>query len=225
MPGHLKIKYYDVMVLYAEADRADATIFLRHLCNDIHLKDGSLIEAVLYDGQELSVLSGLKLEQLDMAFSRCSFTFLYLTKHFVEDFWCRISLGSLLMRTMYDQEKNWRVVPVYTMRMSLCDFIIPSGINVLNGIIYYDNDEVYRKSVASLIEKTVSERKLKDLRLIEKRKDWIDNHTDLSQERSLNDVSNDDLPSLDRLEMAEPQQSKNSYIALPDKVQLFGHYC
>ena len=212
MPNHLKVGYCDAMILYAEADREEATAFLNHLRNDIRLENGETIKAVLYDGPELLGLSGLKLEQLDKAFGRCSYTFVYLTKNLVNDVWCKISQESMLMRTVYDQDEKWRVVPVYTMRRIDYDFKIPFGINALNGIRYYDPDEFYRKGVASLIEKTVPERIRKERRIEQKRRDWEEIHgpchTDLSQERSPTDVSNDDLLKMDRLTMVQPQQSK-----------------
>ena len=216
MPNHLKVGYYDAMILYAEADREEATTFLNHLRN-IRLENGETIKAVLYDGPELLGLSGLKLEQLDKAFGRCSYTFVYLTKPLVKDVWCKISQESMLMRTVYDKDKQcekWRVVPVYTMRRVEYDFKIPFGINALNGIRYYDPDEFYRKGVVSLIEKTVPERIRKKRRLEQKRRDWVEIHvpchTDLSQECSPLDVSNDDFLTLDRSTMVQPQESKYS---------------
>ena len=87
---------------------------------------------------------------------------LILTKSFVDDVWYKISGESILMRTIYDKKKNWRVVPVYTMRRLDCDFRIPLGINALKGINYFEKDKFYQDSVVSLIENTVQERKDKE---------------------------------------------------------------
>ena len=57
MPDDLKGGHYDVMMLYAVDDRAEATKCVDDIRNNIRLKDGTGIEAVLYDGPELFGLS------------------------------------------------------------------------------------------------------------------------------------------------------------------------
>ena len=198
--------FYDVMILYAEADRDEAITFLRHLRNDIKLSNGESIKAALYDEGELRCLSGYNLDQLEKAFERCSFTFVYLTKTFVNDVWCKLTSESCLMRTVYDRKRNWRVVPVYTKRRVEYDFSIPFGINALKGISYFENDEFYRNNVSSLIEKTLSERKQKENLLLAKRRNWTESHpghSDSTQEQKQNGT-----PTMNRLTMVQPQQSK-----------------
>ena len=208
MPDHLKVGHYDGMVLYAEPDRPKVMDFLKHLHSDIRLKDGDPIKCVPYDGEELSGLSGLEFDQLDKAFGRCSITFMFITKTFVNDVWCKISHESVLMRMIRDKHLQWRVVPVYTKRLDDCDFNIPMGLNALKGISYYQNDEFYRRGVSSLIEKTVSERREKERRLLRQRSDWLKNHgrcqNDLAQEHDENSGRTDDIS----ISMVQPQQSR-----------------
>ena len=221
MPDHLKVGHYDGMVLYAESDRPKVIVFLKHLHSDIRLKNGDPIKCVPYDGEELSGLSGLKFEQLDMAFGRCSITFMFITKTFVNDIWCKISNESVLMRMIRDKHLQWRVVPVYTKRLDDCDFNIPMGLNALKGISYYQNDEFYRKGVVTLIEKTVPERREKERRLRRERSDWLKSqrrcHTDLAQELDEKSGKTDDIS----ISMVQPQRSRYFFTLSKEILKIF----
>lgn len=140
---------HDVMVLYSEDDIKAVEIFKNHLEKDIILPDKRRVDVVLYDEFRLS---GLSFENLDRAFDKCSFTFVFLTKSFVENTWCKITSESCLMKTIHcNKQKGWRVVPVYTKRLAESDFCVPMGLNALKGVNYYNNDEYYRKGVARMI--------------------------------------------------------------------------
>ena len=139
---------HDVMILYSDDDRKAVEIFKDHLEKDIISSDRRPVDAILYDEFRLS---GLSFENLDRAFDKCSFTFVFLTKSFVENTWCKITSESCLMKTIHNKQKGWRVVPVFTKRRAESDFDIPMGLNALKGINYYENDEYYRKGVARMI--------------------------------------------------------------------------
>ncbi|VDI37585.1 Hypothetical predicted protein [Mytilus galloprovincialis] len=151
LPKELKVGHYDVMVLYSEADYQEAELFRDHLEKEIFPNEPGKIKAVLYDGPELEGLSSSKLQHLDHGFQRCTFTFVYLTKQFVECDWCSLSSETCLMEAIYNKEKKWCVVPVYTVQRNKADFRVPMGLNSLKGINFYNADEFYRKGVRRLI--------------------------------------------------------------------------
>ncbi|XP_063435473.1 uncharacterized protein LOC134716410 isoform X2 [Mytilus trossulus] len=151
LPKELKVGHYDVMVLYSEADYQEAEHFRDHLEKDIFPTEPGKIKAVLYDGPELEGLSSSKLQHLDHGFQRCTFTFVYLTKQFVECDWCSLSSETCLMEAIYNKEKKWCVVPVYTVQRNKANFRVPMGLNSLKGINFYNADEFYRKGVRRLI--------------------------------------------------------------------------
>lgn len=149
----LKVGYYDVMIIYCEEDREKAEAYKDHLNNDIKTKAGKHIKAVLFDDAELESLAGSKFAHLEKAFERCTFAFVYLTKEFCEndDGWCRVSSEECLMKAIYDKDKKWCVVPVYTVQRNKADFKIPMGLNALKGVNYYNNDEFYRRGLTKLL--------------------------------------------------------------------------
>lgn len=151
MPSDVKINYYDVMILYAEDDRELATKYRDHLQKDIILEGGRHVQAVLYDDEELVSLAGSKLKSLEYGFQRCTFAFIYLTKSFCQCEWSALSSEECLMESIYNLEKKWCVVPVYTVSRSKADFKIPMGLNSLKGVNYYNDDDFYRRGLRRLI--------------------------------------------------------------------------
>lgn len=139
------------MLLYSEDDRGVTEDFKHHLENDIFPEKPGKIKAVLYDGPEFEGLSASKLQHLEAGFKRSTFTFVYLTKQFVECDWCALSSETCLIEAIYNKDKKWCVVPVYTVQRNKADFRIPMGLNSLKGINYYNPDEFYRKGVRRLI--------------------------------------------------------------------------
>lgn len=176
MPTEVRESYYDAVILYTEKDREKAVAFQQHLINEIHLPHNETVRAVLYDGPELTALSGSQIQHLDLAMERSTYVFVYLTKNFVKDKWCEFSSESCLMRAIYDEEKRWCVVPVYTRRRTDCKFKIPMGLNSLKGINFYSNDEFYRKGVSRLIGDKLSVRKRLQEEHKIKQKTWLENH-------------------------------------------------
>ena len=157
---YINVDFYDVMILYAEEDRKEASAFRDHLQKDIKLSNGESITAVLYDGPELLSLSGMVFDHLGKAYGRCEYTFIYLTKNLVKDFKSKLECESVLMQMI--QQKSWQVVPVYTKRQDERDFDIPMGLNALKGVPYYANDNYYRANVSRLIDNKILQRKEKN---------------------------------------------------------------
>lgn len=151
MPSDVKIGYYDVMILYAEDDRILATKYRDHLMKDILLEGGRHVKAVLYDDEELVSIAGGKLKSLEYGFERCTFAFIYLTKSFCQCEWSTLSSEECLMESIYNPEKKWCVVPVYTVSRSKANFKIPMGLNSLKGVNYYNDDDFYRRGLRRLI--------------------------------------------------------------------------
>jgi hypothetical protein len=151
LPSDVKIRYYDVMILYAEEDRELAEQYKEHLQNDIELEGGRRVTAVLYDDQEMVSLAGSKLKSLEYGFERCTFAFIYLTKKFCQCEWSTLSSEECLMESIYNPEKKWCVVPVYTVARAKADFKIPMGLNALKGVNFYNNDDFYRRGLRRLI--------------------------------------------------------------------------
>ena len=177
MPTEVREDYYDVMILYTESDYSGAEAFRQHLINEIHpLPFNETCRALLYDSPELTGLSGSKIQQLDLSMERCTYVFVYMTADFVRDKWCEFSSESCLMRAIYDEERRWCVVPIYTERRSECKFKIPMGLNSLKGINFYCNDDFYRRGVSRLIgDKIYYRRQLQQLHKI-KQKIWLENY-------------------------------------------------
>ena len=175
MPLDLKIGYFDALILYAEEDRDAAEKFRLHLMHEIDIGPYDKVKAMLYDCPELTTLSGSQIGQLALAVERSTYVFMYLSKHFVKDKWMEFSSESCLMTAIYDVDKQWCVVPVYTEKRSKCTFKIPMGLNSLKGINYYNNDEFYKRGVARLIKDKVPLRKQMNERHKIKQKQWIEN--------------------------------------------------
>ena len=176
MPTEVRMGYLDVVLLYTESDRELAEEYQRHLREDIELTNGERVQVLLYDCPELTGLSGSQIQHLDLAMERSTYIFVYLTANFVKDKWCEFSSESCLMRAIYDAEKRWCVVPIYTERRSDCSFRIPMGLNSLKGVNFYSNDEFYRKGVGRLISDKLEERmRLNDgHKMVQK--EWLENH-------------------------------------------------
>ena len=177
MPTEIREDYYDAMILYTESDYQGAETFRQHLMNDIRdLPYNAKCRALLYDAPELVGLSGSKLQSLDLSMQRCTYVFIYMTKDFIQDKWCTFSSESCLMRAIYDEERRWCVVPIYTQRRNELDFIVPMGLNSLKGINYYCNDEFYRRGVSRLIGDKIYHRLRLQKKHKNKQKEWLENH-------------------------------------------------
>ncbi|KAK3589016.1 hypothetical protein CHS0354_031273 [Potamilus streckersoni] len=173
MPPDIKIGYFDVMVLYCEDNQNKAREFCEHLRRDIKLKSGESVKAVLYDCEELTSLAVSKLRHLEKALERCTYVFIYMTKEFCEDTWMELSSEECLMKAIYDEEKRWCVVPVYTVSRRNANFKIPMGLNSLKGINYYNNDQFYQSGVSRLIEDKLYQRLKNEKKHQDKQYEWL----------------------------------------------------
>ncbi|CAC5381173.1 unnamed protein product [Mytilus coruscus] len=168
LPKEYKVGYYDVMILYSSDDRSEAEKFCAHLKRDIYQNQPGKIKAVLYDGPEFEGISLSKFEHFEKGFKRCTFTFVYLIKQFVECDWSSFLAETCLMEAIYNPDKKWCFVPVYTVPIQRADFEIPIQIKPLKEIRYYNPDEFYLHCVRRLIGDKIYQRKENDKILEEK---------------------------------------------------------
>ncbi|XP_021360574.1 uncharacterized protein LOC110455018 isoform X2 [Mizuhopecten yessoensis] len=150
LPDEFKAAYYDVMVLYSEDDRAEAESLCQSL-KDLSLENGKRVKAILYDAMDFANAKRRMFGSLEVAFERCTFAFVYLTKQFCKCEWSQIASEECLMEAIYNKDKRWCVVPVYTVQRTKADFRIPMGLNSLKGVNFYNNDDFYRRGLQSLI--------------------------------------------------------------------------
>lgn len=169
LPKEYKVGYYDVMIVYSEDDRSEAKKFCDHLNRDICPEQPGKIKAVLYDGPEFEGISLSKFEHFGKGFKRCTFTFVYLTKQFVNCGWSKFLAETCLMEAICNPDKKWCFVPVYTVPKKTADFEIPMYIKPLKEICYYNPDESYLKCVRSLICDKIYQRQENEKILKEKR--------------------------------------------------------
>ncbi|XP_052274335.1 uncharacterized protein LOC127874181 [Dreissena polymorpha] len=191
MPPELKVAYIDVLILYHENDQQNAAEFRDHLVNDIQLKHREKVRALLYDEGELIALNNRKIGQLSDAMNRSTYVFIYLTKEFVKDKWMEFTSEVFLMEAIENPDKQWCVVPVFTEKRN-GTFKIPTGLNILNGLNYYNKDQYYLKQVTCLIESRIQSRKKADVKLINMQKVWISNQektTSASYSETNNELS------------------------------------
>ncbi|XP_060078427.1 uncharacterized protein LOC132557916 isoform X2 [Ylistrum balloti] len=157
LPDELKASYYDVMILYSERDQSDAESYCQSL-NNLSLENGKRVKAILYNDPKLASVNSRNLKNLEIAFERCTFTFVYLTKQFCQCEWSQMASEGCLMEAIYNKDKRWCVVPVYTVRRTKADFRIPMGLNSLKGVNFYNNDDFYRRGLQSLISGKIYKR-------------------------------------------------------------------
>ena len=149
MHNRLSTRYFDLMVLCAQPDKLAAIRYLRYLRNNIRLKHGEKVKAVLYDNP--SSLGALDRHNLDEAFMRCPNVFLYFTSSFRKYIWSKIPRDSMLMQTILDKKQSGRVVLV-------CYQIsepIPDELLHLQRLDYYNMLNL--NIVTSLFEKSARE--------------------------------------------------------------------
>lgn len=156
-PPELKVPYYDVMVLFCEEDRFAANSYCESL-NDLTLDNGKRVKATLYNERGFAEIKGTDVGSLDVAFERCTFCFMYLTKEFCKCAWSEISSAGCLMETIYNNEKKWSVIPVYTVARTKANFHVPMCLNSLTGVNFYKNDKFYRRDLKTLIGNRIYKR-------------------------------------------------------------------
>lgn len=175
MPPLVKTGYFDVLILYHEKDREEALKFRDHLIEEIDVGEKGPVKAVLYDEAELEALCTRKIGHLSKAVERSTYVFVFLTKNFVTCSWMEFSSESCLMEAITNPDKQWCVVPVYNEKRG-ATFRVPMGLNTLKGISYYNNDQYYKKGVASLIKDKLYVRINADKNQRQEQWKWIENH-------------------------------------------------
>ncbi|XP_063424031.1 uncharacterized protein LOC134707859 [Mytilus trossulus] len=168
----LKVACFDIFIIYHEDDYKEVDEFRLALCS-IQSSKGRHINAVLYDGEELISLAGGELENLEEAFERCTFCFVYLSAVFVKDSWCKLMGQACLMETIYNEKKQWCVMPVFTAPKRKMSFKIPMGLNALKEIKYYQPFDFFEKCVHALVSSRLNEREERELELQHKRYSYL----------------------------------------------------
>ena len=149
------------MLLYAEGDRKEAFEYLHHLRNDIRLEDGRAIKAGAKLIHDIPSLDDLLIHH-GAVFKRCSYIFFYVTENLIED--CLF----VYLSTIHYERLMDRIVAVYTKDKE--SFDLPFELRCCQGLDYFRNNALYRRSVVSLFERPTQTHLLQDKRLVEDRK-------------------------------------------------------
>ena len=131
IPPEFKEGQYDVLLLYADADRKDAIKFKKILERFI-LVDGEPARICVVDENFPWIQS--QFEHMDEAIRRSTHIFLYVTELFCNDNWAAMQKDSVLMTSIEDPDKRWCVVPLYLDGKRNKRYKVPFGINALKGI-------------------------------------------------------------------------------------------
>ena len=131
IPPEFKEGQYDVLLLYADADRTDAMKFKKILERFI-LVDGESARICVVDENFPWIQS--QFAHMDEAIRRSTHIFLYVTEVFCNDSWASMQKDSVLMTSIEDPDKRWCVVPLYLDGKRNKRYKVPFGINGLKGI-------------------------------------------------------------------------------------------
>lgn len=159
--SELTVGYYDGFIWYHEDDLKEAYNFLQSV-RDIELKNKKKVKIAMYDGEEFVSLGGSEFQRLDKTFERCTFCFIFLSKTFIKDKWSKIIADSLLMKTIYSDEKQWCVLPVITAPRAKLDFEIPLGLNALREVKFFTENRQFIPCLQALFNDRVHEREMKE---------------------------------------------------------------
>ena len=172
MPAELKEEYQDAMILYSNEDRQHVEDFLSGLLQNIKLRDSKCPKVVMYND---FCIARSEIKALEFGLERSTYVFIYLTENFVKDTWAEFSGETCLTEAIYNVEKRWCVVPVFTYPKRNCPFKVPSCINSLKGIQYWSgvNDKFYNDSVKKLLDERLHVRKRNEAILRKKRRNWV----------------------------------------------------
>ncbi|XP_041372749.1 uncharacterized protein LOC121386010 isoform X2 [Gigantopelta aegis] len=173
MPYELKEEYQDAMILYSDMDKDEVELFYSSLLKNVRLRDHKSPKVVKFE--EFAVSIGSKIKTLEFGLERCTYAFIFLTENFIKDTWAEFSGETCLMEAIYNPEKRWCVVPVFTQPKRNCTFKVPSSINSLKGVQYWSgsSDKFYNDSVKKLLDEKLHIRKRSEAVLRKKRRHWL----------------------------------------------------
>lgn len=186
MTSDFSIEYFDVLILYHEDDRKDAVSFRDHLRDDIYIGEGIDVKAVLYDDPDTKLVSGLKIQNLEKAFERSNYTFVFLSENFLKSNWMLFISHTCLTESIENEEKKWCVVPVISKAPNE-KFKIPMAFNAITSLDYYRNDNIYKKKVTCLIKEKLKRRLelQEEFKQRVEKKRWAKKHSVAIQDQSL----------------------------------------
>ena len=131
IPPEFKGGQYDVLLLYADADRKDAMKF-KNILDRFVLVDGEPARICVVDENFPWIQSHFA--YMDEAIRRSTHIFLYLTEVFCNDNWSSMQKDNVLMTSIEDPDKRWCVVPLYLDGKRNKRYKVPFGVNGLKGI-------------------------------------------------------------------------------------------
>ena len=173
MPKHLKVDYYDAMILYQEDDKSVVERFLERVNTEVVLQKEHKPLVVLYD-QILPSGAGMSpIAELDFILSYCTYVLLYVTKEFCRDGWTEFSSQTCLMEAIHNPDKRWSVVPIFTEPKRSTSFRVPPSVRSLKGIQYWSDDKFYVDSLRKLLEDKLHVRREREAKHKSERKKWI----------------------------------------------------
>ncbi|XP_033752297.1 uncharacterized protein LOC117336055 [Pecten maximus] len=167
-PPDLKAPQSDVMMVCSQEDRGAAKTFLQSIDSLIlDLENGRRVKVktVFYDDARFE---GTGLGSLQKAYERSTYAFLYVTKSFVGDDFKKLVAESLLMDSITDETKKWRVVPLHTSPRENRQYKEPFGINALKSLNVFQQDEFYCDMIRSLLGNKIHEREKREFDRFEK---------------------------------------------------------
>ncbi|XP_025077640.1 uncharacterized protein LOC112554205 [Pomacea canaliculata] len=170
-PKDIRSDIYDAMIIHQDEDVQEVLQFLSRVNSDVQLSQGEKAKVVLYTDVRPDI--GTPIGQLDESLSLCTYVFLYVTKKFCSDGWTEFSSQTCLMDAIYNSEKKWSVVPIFTEPRRQATYKIPASIRSLKGIQYWSEDKFYADSLRKLLDDKLYVRKSKEVELKHKRKMWI----------------------------------------------------
>ncbi|KAL3881539.1 hypothetical protein ACJMK2_027971 [Sinanodonta woodiana] len=118
---------YDAMIFHSDIDREAAIEFQRHLQHDIGVMD---IRVIMYEEFHGTLC---EMRALETVFDRCRYIFIYVTANFTRDDVMRYFEEMILIDSLYDVQKRYRIIPIWTTR----NRIRIIELNILKGIKYW----------------------------------------------------------------------------------------
>ncbi|XP_069132663.1 uncharacterized protein [Argopecten irradians] len=169
---YLKSPQSDAIVVYHRDDDKNkddsvAAEKFRNTINDRIIQVGNRrvkVKVVMYDDQRFE---GSKLGSLNEAYTRSTYAFLFVTKEFLANEYLKVVTESLLMDSIENETKKWRVIPFHTSPLELRRYKLPLGPNVLKSENTYGQDAGYWRRMDKLLGGKIHEREDRELDLLE----------------------------------------------------------
>ena len=201
LPPQLKEGQFDITLFYSEDDRNEALTFKAII--EKYIKVGNQHATVCTIDQHLTWIQPV-VGHLEEAIRRSSFAFLYVTDSFREGRWTELQKDECLMESIYNNDKAWFTVPVYTSRHQ--KHLRLTGLSGVKGIDLYrlvlhrmadldadalnlkssDFDTRYLESITTMISAALPKRLKREMEQREAISKWLD---DKGKETSSNDSS------------------------------------